>query len=106
MSELANPFDRTLATLKADWPAEFTLEVDSSAFRDVPGYEYARGLASAMENMKHQARAMGYEIAVREDMSRQMWVYRFTLKPGVDRPKPQIEDSLEVTTLPLGENSE
>lgn len=106
MSKLEiNPFDSTLATLKADWPEQFTLQVDEWAFRDVGSVENAIAIKHSMEGMKWEAAEMGYDVTTLRNPMEGRWEYRFKLRPGVKRPVAP-DDTLEVAIIPLGENSE
>lgn len=85
------------------------MEVDEDAFHNVPGLAYAAQLSRSMENMKHQAMAMDYQVAICHERARRMWVYYFRLKPDAKRPTPAIDDAIDDLTagaIPLGENSE
>lgn len=89
MSELqANPFDSTLATLKQDFPATFSLEVDANVFHDLPSLEEAHRISRAMENMKATAGRMGYVVTTAHAPSTDRWVYSFKLRPGFAKPQP------------------
>ena len=103
----ANPFAEALATLKADFPATFALEVDARVFREVGSFEQAHLIARTMEGMKREAGELGYHVITRRDYNpieyTDRWVYNFYRHP--DAKKPEADDSLPVEIVHLGEDS-
>lgn len=103
----ADPFSQALATLQADFPATFALEVEAHAFLDIGSVRGAMEIAGTMERMKIQAAALGYDVVTTRyrHMStfEDRWVYAFTRRPDATRPQ---DDTLPVAILHLGEDSE
>lgn len=100
-----NPFAETLVTLEAKMPETFALEVDACAYRDVGSLEDAFAIQHTMENIKHEANVLGYDVVISRDYApaefRDRWVYNFKRRP--DAPMP--EEDLGVEVIHLGEDS-
>lgn len=83
MPALSEQFDLTLATLRRSLPEKFSFRVEDSEFRDLGSLADAQRLSRAMEDMKHNALAVGYDTEVRRTTEGGMvvWDYIFTRRP-------------------------